>query len=395
MQFIDAEAEEGEEARGPCGEQAVACRRRDEQRPARDAGERDSSHEVVDLCGADGGDSVASCDAASAAASSSACSGRGGKFRVCARSFALTYPQCAVQRADFDPVFKLKFGPAEFASAREDHADGSKHLHVFVAFKKRVDVRRARHFDVAIGGRTYHANTQRVKSRAAWLQYISKGDDHGVGDLRRDVGFDPLSAELGKRKSLHADFVWSEQYRVRAAMRAVSYPIELVCEGKSYAMLQPDPRVKKRNWWIVAPPNAGKTRWLNRTFAGQRIWAPRTGPYPFEGYGDEDIVVYDDRTGVSFAEFASVLNTWDIIMPVAGQVRYNVQNWKLGHTRSVIVLSNKTIEQSMPEEDHQRMKKRFIQIVNPVLIPPEELSSDDEAEGVIPAPAVNCSEFAT
>jgi len=104
------------------------------------------------------------------------------------------------------------------------------------------------------------------------------------------------------------------------------------------------------------------------------------GKYPFEGYANEDIIIYDDRENVSFEEFANVANTWDIVMPVFGEVRFNTQDWKVGHTRNIIVLSNKTIEQCMKEEDWQRMKKRFIQIVNPVLKPLEENSSDDEEE---------------
>jgi len=334
--------------------------------------EADSSDGVIVLSGDSGSDD--------------SCSSRGGKrgrgrhgsFRIQARTYALTYPKCPVERSVFDEEFKRKFVPVEFASAREQHKDGSYHLHVFVDFGKRRDVQSTRYFDLAFESITYHPNIQRCKSRRKWLDYISKGRDHGVASLSGDVGFDVFSEPLGKRKSMWQDYMWSQEHRVLLSQKPISFPIKLECEGKSYEMLNPDPRVKKRNWWIVAPPNAGKTRWLNKTFAGQRVYCPRTGPYPFEGYLDQDIVVYDDREGVSFAEFASVLNTWEIIQPVAGQVRYKIQNWKLGHTRSIIVLSNKTIECSMPEEDWQRMKKRFIQIVNPVLIPPEELSDDDE-----------------
>lgn len=303
-----------------------------------------------------------------------------GDFRVCAKQFALTYPQCPVDRAVFDPAFRLKFRPHQLASAREQHQDGSFHLHLYVEYASRRDVRSARHFDVVIDGQTYHPNIQRVKNRQAWLDYISKGGDHGVGQLTGDLEFDPLSQPLGKRKSAYQDYLWSRQFAMRRGLKPVAFPVALRTERETLELLRPDPRQKKRSWWIVAPPNAGKTRWLNRTFAGQRIYAPRTGPYPFEGYDDEDVIVYDDRQGVAFEEFASVLNTWDILMPVAGQVRYVTQHWKIGHTRSIIVLSNKTIEESMKEEDHQRMKKRFIQIVNPKLLLDDEVSSDDEEQ---------------
>jgi len=343
----------------------------------------DSSHEVVDLRGDSGSDGGRSPEGARAPARKK----RRGGFRLQGKQFAITFPKCPVLRDVFDEVFKGKFRPSEFASAREQHADGSFHLHLFVGYRSRKDVRSARHFDVTVDGVTYHPNIQRVRSRNQWLEYISKGEDHGVADLSGDNGFNPLLEELGKRKSMYADYCWSEQFRVQQQLRSVDYPIKLATTERTYEMYAPDPKIKKRSWWIVAPPNAGKTRWLNRTFAGQRIYSPRTGPYPFEGYLDQDIIVYDDREGVSFAEFASVLNTWDIVQPVAGQVRYNVLNWKLGHTRSVIVLSNKTIEDSMKEEDWLRMKKRFVQIVNPVLLLPEEVSSDEEKDEVYSQPS--------
>lgn len=129
---------------------------------------------------------------------------------------------------------------------------------------------------------------------------------------------------------------------------------------------------------LVEKTNAGKTRWINKTFAGIKCYCPRVGKYPFEGYADQDIIIYDDREGVKFEEFASVLNTWEINQPIAGEIRYITRNWKIGHTRSIIVLSNRTIEESMPQDDHTRMRKRFIQIINPVLIPPDELSSEGE-----------------
>jgi len=303
-------------------------------------------------------------------------------FRLKCKQFAITYPQCPVDRATFDAAFKLKFSPDELTSAREQHKDGSYHLHLFVSYKRAVDVQSARHFDVSVGPaagvQTYHGNTQKCKSRAAWLAYISKGDDHGVID--GDIGYDPLQEPIGKSKSMWVDYEWRQQFRAMRQLTPIDYPIKLVTADKTYEMFAPDPRTKKRSWWIVAPPNAGKTRWLNHTFAGKSIYSPRSGPYPFEGYADQDIIVYDDREGVSFAEFASVLNTWAIIMPIAGQIRYTTKNWKLNHTRNIIVLSNKTIENSMEIDDHLRMKKRFIQIVNPVLMDPNDKSDDEEEE---------------
>nr|WAE42220.1 MAG: replication associated protein [Cressdnaviricota sp.] len=316
-------------------------------------------------------------------------------FRAQGKCFALTYPKCPVERAKFDEAFKLKFSPAEFASAREKHKDGDYHMHVFVGFIKRKNVQSARYFDVSIEGNVYHPNTQVCKDRKKWLRYISKDGDHGVDELGGgddDVTFHLSDYPVGKRKSAYQDIEWSKQHRLIQSLKPVMWPVELICEGKSYDMRAPDPANKKRNWWIVAPPNAGKTRWINKTFAGTAIYCPRTGKYPYEGYADQQLIIYDDRTKVPFEEFSDVLNTWEFIHPVYGEVRFRTQDWKISQTRNVIVLSNKTIEESMPEEDWERMKKRFIQIINPVLIPQDEKS--DEEMSVAQDEQHNASDFA-
>jgi len=369
------------------------------QRRSRDANRRDrqSSDQRVLRCASGSGCSVAtaiSIDTASGSDDGSDHAAAGEKrararpFRVRGKCFALTYPKCEAQRSDFDAAFHVAFGPfADYGSAREEHADGTHHMHVFVAFARRRDVRSARYFDLAVGGRSFHANTQKCKSAAAWKQYISKGDDFDAGAAVSGDSYDPLREELGKRKSLYADHIWSRDFAVSRSMREIEYPVELECDGITYQLSRPDPTRKRRSWWIIAPPNAGKTRWVNRFFAGRRIWFPRTGKYPFEGYDDQDIIIYDDRESVTFAELADVLNTWDIIKPIAGEVRYVTKNWKLGHTRSVIVLSNKTIEEAFPD-DILRMRKRFIQIVNPILLQPDDASS--AAASPQPAPSGIC-----
>jgi len=201
--------------------------------------------------------------------------------------------------------------------------------------------------------------------------------------MKENETFNPMNEPIGKRKSMYLDYIWSQNYKERMEMKAIEWPIKLKTEGKTYEMNKPDVRLKKRHWWIVAKANAGKTKWVNKTFAGIKIYVPRMGAYPFEGYMDEDIIIYDDRDGVKFEEFSDVCNTWDIMKPIAGQIRYITQNWKIGHARNVIVMSNHTIEESMPECDHQRMKKRFVQIVNPVLQEEQDESDDEEEDNEV------------
>jgi len=292
-----------------------------------------------------------------------------------------------VERAAFTAAFKLKFNPAQLNVAREQHADGSWHLHLYVGYHKAPDVQSARYFDLAVAGAgPYHPNIAPLKTgadRVRWLRYIAKGGDHDVVDGNHRAAddlasFDPADYPIGKRKAAYQDLEWTARFARGKKLKPVEWPVTLHTAERDYEMAQPSAATKKRHWWIVAPPNAGKTRWINKTFAGRSVFCPRIGKYPFEDYANQDIVVYDDRDGVTFEEFADVANCWEIEKPVYGEIRYKTQYWEPGHVRNIIVLSNKTIEQSMKQEDWSRMKKRFVQIVNAVLIAPEDKSSSDE-----------------
>lgn len=328
-------------------------------------------------------------------------------FRCQASAYAITYPQCSVERAVFDPIFKSLFNPVEFASAREQHQDGSWHLHVYCNYKRRHEVSNARYFDVSVEGDVFHPNVQGCRNRRQWLEYLCKGNDTNARELLEGSGSGSRNNHASsQRRSIpsiendgqyHIDayqykdrqraydgYTFTQQYREREKLKEINWPVKLEYEAglntSFYEMHEPDPRIKRRSWWIVSPPNSGKSRWINDKFAFQKVYCPRTGPYPFEGYDGESIIIYDDREP-EFAEVSNVLNTWNIIMPVWGQVRYKTQNWPLGQTRNVIVLSNKRIENAYEEADVERMRKRFIQIINAKLCPPE-VDEEDNLQNV-------------
>lgn len=301
-------------------------------------------------------------------------------FRLQCKRFSLTYPRCGVERETFERAFRLQHsGFSTCVCAKERHKDGGFHFHVFLEYEHKKDVQSAAHFDLQIEGDSFHPNIQKTKNKKAWLKYIAKEGDHGAIEM---PAFDPRDYEVGKKKASYLDLEWEREFLIRKHQQDIAYPIKLVCAGKTYEMHKPDIKLKKRSWWLVAAPSAGKTKWVNKTFAGCNVYCPREGDYPFEGYQNQEIIIYDDRTKVPFSEFSAVLNKWDIIMPVVGKVRYTTQNWPLGHTRSCVVLSNKTIEESMPQEDWVRMKKRFIQIVNPVLLDEDDSDAEDGEEDV-------------
>lgn len=332
------------------------------------------------------------------AASSFSTSGRRrrkpGGFRVQGKKFALTYPQCEVPRAEFHSKLIEMFTPEMLRTARESHKDGAHHIHVHIQFSQRKDVQSERYFDVEIGGKVYHPNIKKAHDVVGWLAYISKDGDYedSMGEFNIDA------VELGKKKQFYEDHHWAINMKARMNRKDIQWPVQLVSkDGREYRMQKPDPKEKKRSWWIVSPPNSGKSRWVNETFAGQKVYVTMTGPYPFEQYNDQDIVIYDDKDNISFAEFSSVLNTYQIETPRWGQSRYVPKYWKEGHTRNIIVLSNKTIEEQFEATpiDIKRMKSRFIQIKNVQLCTDNEESDSEEEETAAAAEQANYDAFAS
>lgn len=98
-----------------------------------------------------------------------------GAFRVNAKNFFLTYPQCPLMKGDVYVALVNKFGPIQYACiASEKHEDGSPHIHVFLTFDVRKDVRNPRTFDIE----DYHPNVQAIRNKRAALNYVMKDGDY-------------------------------------------------------------------------------------------------------------------------------------------------------------------------------------------------------------------------
>lgn len=102
-------------------------------------------------------------------------------FRVNARHFAITYPQCDLSPEEFCEQFGQLHGDsgASFRAASELHDDGGLHWHVALTFPKRYDLTNARAWDLD----GFHPNIQAARDYGQWFDYISKdGVFFDVGD---------------------------------------------------------------------------------------------------------------------------------------------------------------------------------------------------------------------
>lgn len=252
------------------------------------------------------------------------------EFRMNAVKCFLTYSQCG------DLTWKQvmerlnEIGPVEqYCISYEDHSNGGRHIHCFVKWFKKVNVTSARRFDIE----GHHPNVRRVKDVMGCVEYVIKYGNYESEKLDLYLN----SKGFCRKKMDHEAWV---QYKHEKLLKLPVYPIPL--PQRLGEITQPKACNKQRHWWIVGPPNCGKTKWVNETFKGTTVYMRPAGVnYPYEGYMNQELVIYDDvNMWDLLEELKAVTNTWDVPTHVYGPTRYKKQYWPLGQSRTVIVLSN-------------------------------------------------------
>lgn len=246
------------------------------------------------------------------------------EFRVDAKNFLVTYSQCPLPKEDVHRWFKEKEDSiAELIVGSETHQDGNKHLHVFVSFTKKKNIRNPRRWDIE----GYHPNIQSAKSKDRAREYAMKD-----GDIVGDFGFSWRNFQRSK-----ADFNAFMHDRRNRTRGDINWPITLPGNRLQY---KPNASTKRCNWWIWGPTDVGKTRWFMSWFAYAKYFKIRGGDYPWEGYDGEELVLYDDK----LPKLSHILQACQWHMghnnTVPGKTRYRPYYFRDKTRPCVLVLSN-------------------------------------------------------
>lgn len=94
-------------------------------------------------------------------------------FRVNARQFFLTYPQCDIAPQDLANSLRESHDISRYCIGRERHSDGGNHLHAYIAFNRKVDVKSQTFFDC----QGYHPHIEAVKNKTRTIEYCRKEKD--------------------------------------------------------------------------------------------------------------------------------------------------------------------------------------------------------------------------
>lgn len=106
-------------------------------------------------------------------------------FRLNSKQLFLTYSQCSFSKDSLLQVLKLMpHGDfKKYVICRESHQDGNYHLHVYLYYEKKKNLKDPRCFDVDEAGTIYHPNLQSVRSVKHVLEYIQKDDEEPLTNM--------------------------------------------------------------------------------------------------------------------------------------------------------------------------------------------------------------------
>nr|AGS46473.1 Rep protein [Tomato yellow leaf curl Kanchanaburi virus] len=114
------------------------------------------------------------------------------KFRINAKNYFLTYPQCSLSKEETLSQLKELQTPTSkkyIKICKELHEDGSPHLHVLIQFEGKFQCKNNRFFDLVSPTRSahFHPNVQGAKSSSDVKSYLEKdGDTIEWGEFQID-----------------------------------------------------------------------------------------------------------------------------------------------------------------------------------------------------------------
>jgi len=265
-------------------------------------------------------------------------------YRFCQKSVALTcsgWRSTKLPQAEFSAWVLSNFVDFQpwgivddWCFSQEEHKDGTIHWHGYLSFANKYQHKdAARIFDRdAPDTMNTHPTIRSCRSPKGWIAYVQKDGDY-CGTLSKVDTKDPSAGYLRKKadaEAYAADKTYQElKGKPEADLKAGPLGLDLTEGGK------------KRHYWVVGPPDAGKTTQVQRFFAGTNsaYMRPPTKKYPYEGYMDEQFIVVDDYFP-SLAELLNVTNTYLLRTERWGESRYVRRYWKLGQERTFIILTN-------------------------------------------------------
>jgi len=341
-------------------------------------------------------------------------------FRLHAKQYFLTFPQCETSKQVVAERLVAKFGyelscyaiAAEHHAATEQDPIGGPHLHLMVHFKEKKFFGRPDCFDFLC---EKHGDYQTQKGPISKVaEYLTKEDkeplcfniDLEAAKAKKASKFDTIAQLVREGKTFeeieeeHSGFVlnhkrkleeyieFHEKKRAKKVVRPL--PHELIVNGVTIEIGTPR-TYRQQQYYVSGPPGTGKTSLITRlTEAGFRGYA-----IPYNGHWED---WSDDEYDFAYAdEFNSQVKITEMNQFLTGEAmslncRYRNKK-KLKNVPTFIISNRNVMDQypNVPTTIRQAFLSRLMEIttvtfleveLNPILpSPPRSPSLSEEASG--------------
>lgn len=266
-----------------------------------------------------------------------------GRWHLRSRHLFVTWPQLSVGPPSLDEVRRLIVGnigewtiavPSRppltgGVLAREQHEDGTWHLHGLFEFADQFDSSDPRCLDFIYEGVNKHPNIQGCRSVKAVKRYCQKegsflvwGTISSFSRTFADVSADLLAAEPAKRKKVLAEIVSKNpQYLVHVNKFVTSI------QTHEYLTERPWKVRQLRVYWLYGRSGSGKSYFANHYWP-YSYRPPLTGKF-WDGYWNHASVIYDDfsPSQLQYRELLRVTDVYGCRLEIKGGMscaRYSV-----------------------------------------------------------------------
>lgn len=247
-------------------------------------------------------------------------------FRLNAKKLFLTWPRChkTTQEVLEAAVSKFSIDNIKYICvAREEHEDGTPHIHLALVLNTRCDIKSTEYLDELVG---QHGNYQTARNIKDVVEYIKKdGNFIEKGELPNKNKISLVVAQtlqnggtLDDIDELDAGFLLMhltaiqkyQSFQIVKKIRKIKPPPPLLISRWRFHFEIGFPLIfKQRQYWIHGPPNTGKTTFIRELEEmGFRAFLIPTNNN-FEGYDDAayDFTYIDEFKGQLTIQF---LNEW-------------------------------------------------------------------------------------
>lgn len=309
------------------------------------------------------------------------------KFKYHAKYIFLTYANAAGLNKLMIEAGLKHWGAVMYVIGEEIHESGEPHFHVVAKWAKKIKTTNCRYWDIHSDDHVYHpnvrVNSSKKMSGATWFckmeEYATKEDRDPLYSHKRNMPV--ISTGYKKWKEDHETWARDRYFQKLKSIGEFQLPTGYTVEI---------PNEPQRRGLIIlhGEPGCGKTRWLETTFEGFKVWKRGTGDYPYERYPDEcRIIVWDDikcekkEKDTLAEEIISILNYYKTDTPVWGKSRFNPTYWPKKQQRLIIWLMNTEYMESefwwKPVLEQPRIRDRILHTVHMIA---ERAPEDSDAE---------------